>query len=51
MLCKSKPAVGVSADDFAKFNEKLYYNDKLPVDQFELPGDLEKAYITTKEVQ
>jgi hypothetical protein len=51
MLCKSKPAVGVSAEEFATFNEKLYYNDKLPVDHFELPGDMDKAYITAKEVQ
>jgi hypothetical protein len=51
MLCKAKPAVGVSAEKFATFNEKLYYNDKLLVDHFELPGNLEKAYITAKEVQ
>ena len=40
MLCKAKPAVNVFAEEFATFNEKLYYNDQLPVDHFELPGDL-----------
>ncbi len=52
LLCKGKNAdVGVTADEFAAFNEKLYYNEDLPVDQFQLPEDIDNAYITAKEVK
>jgi hypothetical protein len=33
--------VGVSATTFAEFNQDLYYNNELPVDQFQLPEDLQ----------
>jgi hypothetical protein len=51
MLRGSKPSVGVSAEEFAKFNEQLYYNEQLPEDRFELPVDIEKAKVTTQELQ
>jgi hypothetical protein len=50
MLRSSKPSVGVSAKEFAEFNEKLYYNEQIPEDRFELPEDIEHAKITTAEV-
>jgi hypothetical protein len=43
--------VGVSASTFAEFNQDLYYNNELPVDQFQLPEDLNNAKITTAEVK
>ena len=51
MLRSSKPSVGVSAKEFAEFNEKLYYNEQIPEDRFELPDDMEHAKITTAEVK
>ena len=43
--------VGVSAEAFAEFNEKFSYNKDLPVDQFQLPEDIDNAQITAKEVK
>ena len=52
LLCKGKNAdVGVTAEAFADFNEKLYYKEDLPVDQFQLPEDIDNAQITAKEVK
>jgi hypothetical protein len=51
MLRSSKPSVGVSAKEFAEFNEQLYYNDQLPEDRFELPVDIETAKVTTQEIK
>lgn len=51
LICNSKSTgVGVSSASFAEFNEKLYYDDTLPVDHFELPEDLDTARITSTEV-
>jgi hypothetical protein len=51
-LYKNKnTSVGVSATTFAEFNQDLYYNNELPVDQFQLPEDLNNAKITTAEVK
>ena len=43
--------VGVSAQAFADFNEQLYYDQKIPVDHFELPDNLADAKITPEELK
>ena len=51
MLQKSQPTTGISAQAFAEFNEKLYYNADLPTDQFTPPADIEAAKIKPSEVK
>lgn len=51
MLGTSITNVGVTAQAFAEFNEKLYYDTKLPADQFTAPEALDIAKIGPKEVQ
>jgi hypothetical protein len=51
MLGTSTTNVGVTAQAFAEFNEQLYYDAKLPVDQFTAPEALDIAKIDPKEVQ
>ena len=41
----------MTAEAIAEFNEKLYYNEDLPVDQFQLPEDIDNAQITALEVK
>ena len=43
--------VCITANEFAAFNQKLFYNENLPVDTFNLPEDIDTAKITAKEVQ
>ena len=52
LLCKNKQSnVQVSAETFAAFNQQLYYNSDIPVDEFELPENISKAKITAIEVK
>jgi hypothetical protein len=50
MLCTSTPSVGVTAQAFADFNEKLYYDARIPEDQFTTPEPLDIARIDPTEV-
>jgi hypothetical protein len=50
MLRNSKSNVGITAQAFADFNEKLYYNEQLPADHFTIPTDLAAAKISPTEV-
>ena len=50
MLRTSKPSTGVTAQAFADFNEKLYYDANIPTDRFTLPENLEVAKIKPAEV-
>ena len=50
MLRTSKPHTGVTAQAFADFNEKLYYNASIPADQFTIPEDLNVAKIRPEEI-
>jgi hypothetical protein len=50
MLRTSKPHTGVTAEAFADFNEKLYYNESIPADQFTIPEDLNVAKIRPEEI-
>jgi hypothetical protein len=51
MLRKSKPNTGITAQAFAEFNEKLYYDADIPTDQFTPPDDIEAAKIKPIEVK
>ena len=51
MLGTSKPNADISAQDFATFNEKLYFDESIPEDQFILPEDIENAKFTSEEVK
>ncbi len=52
LLCKSRSStVGVSAKQYAEFNQKLFFDESIQSDSFVLPDDLEKAKITTTEVK
>jgi hypothetical protein len=51
MLGTSNNKVGITAQDFAKFNEDLYYDADIPVDQFQAPDPIDVANIDSKEVQ
>jgi hypothetical protein len=51
MLGSSKPNVEVSAQDFAAFNEKLYFDSSIPSDKFLLPENVENAKITPAEIK
>ena len=50
MLGTSNTTVGVTAQDFAAFNDKLYYDANIPSDQFIIPEDLNTAKIDPAEV-
>jgi hypothetical protein len=50
MLRTSKPSTGITAQAFADFNEKLYYDANIPTDRFTLPENLEVAKIKPAEV-
>ena len=45
MLRTSKPNTGVTAQAFADFNEKLYFDASIPADNFTIPEDLNVAKI------
>jgi hypothetical protein len=51
MLRTAKPHTGITAQEFAKFNEDLYYDTTIPTDKFKLPEHLEAAKVTPEEVQ
>jgi hypothetical protein len=51
MLKTAKPHTGITAQEFAKFNEDLYYDTTIPTDKFKLPDNLEEAKVTPEEVQ
>jgi hypothetical protein len=51
MLKTAKPHTGITAQEFATFNEDLYYDTTLPTDEFKLPENLEAARVTPEEVQ
>jgi hypothetical protein len=52
LLSKKKNVdIGISTETYAEYNEKLYYNQDLPVNQFKLPEDTDNANITAKEVE
>jgi hypothetical protein len=51
MLGTSNTTVGVTAQDFAAFNEKLYYDTNIPADQFTVPEAVNIAKIDPAEVQ
>ena len=52
LICKNKKnEVGISAKQFADYNQKLFYDEKRPVDVFQLPDDMEQANISLKEVK
>jgi hypothetical protein len=50
MLGTSNTNVGVTAQDFAAFNDKLYHDANIPSDQFIIPEDLNTAKIDPAEV-
>ena len=50
MLGTSNTTVGVTAQDFAAFNEKLYHDANIPIDQFIIPEDLNIAKIDPAEL-
>ena len=50
MLRNSKSDVGITAQAFADFNEKLYYDASIPTDQFTVPEDLNVAKIRPEEI-
>ena len=43
--------VGVSAKQFADFNQELFFDDTISGDKFELPADIDNAKITAAEVK
>jgi hypothetical protein len=51
LLRKKHTATDIDAQQFAKFNETLYYDDKLPKDTFTLPEDLATAKVTAAEIE
>jgi hypothetical protein len=51
LLRKKHTATDIDAQQFAKFNEALYYDDKLPKDTFTLPEDLATAKVTAAEIE
>ena len=51
LLRKKHTATDIDAQQFAKFNEALYFNDQLPSDTFTWPEDLELAKITAAEIE
>jgi hypothetical protein len=51
MLGTSNTTVGVTAQDFAAFNEKLYYDTNIPADQFTVPEAVNIAKIDPAEVK
>jgi hypothetical protein len=51
MLGTSNTKVGVTAQEFAAFNENLYYDANIPVDQFTVPETLDIARIDPTEVK
>ncbi len=50
MLRTSKPNTGISAEAFAEFNEKLYFDASIPADDFTIPEDINAAKITPEEI-
>jgi hypothetical protein len=42
---------GMSAEEFGKFNQNLYYNDQVKDDSFIALTDVDNAKITVSEVQ
>ncbi len=51
LLRKKHTATDIDAQQFAKFNKALYYDDKLPKDTFTLPEDLATAKVTAAEIE
>jgi hypothetical protein len=51
MLGTSNNKVGITAQNFAVFNEALYYDAHIPVDQFQVPEPVDVAKIDPTEVQ
>jgi hypothetical protein len=51
MLKNKENTLGISTQQFAAFNEKLYCNPDLPQDEFTLPDDVAAAKITADEVK
>jgi hypothetical protein len=52
MLSKTKNAdVGITAESFATFNEKLYFDECAPGDKFHPPEDIATAKISSVEVK
>jgi hypothetical protein len=51
MLGTSNNKIGVTAQKFAMFNEKLYYDANIPVDQFKVPEPVNIAKIDPAEVK
>jgi hypothetical protein len=50
MLRASKPNTGITAQAFADFNEKLYFDASIPADDFTIPEDIDAAKITPEEI-
>jgi hypothetical protein len=51
MLGTANTKVGVTAEAFAAFNEKLYYDATIAADQFTVPEALNAAKIAPEEVK
>jgi hypothetical protein len=52
LLCKNRSSsVGVSAKQFAEFNQKLFFNESTESDTFVMPSDIDNAKITPAEVK